>query len=74
MAFTTAEFSILAFQLQQRPTPGEIVLRLEFESPHCPLAHFHDYEPRNIQSGSWVRSEIESIAGITYSCRRLSLL
>ena len=61
MAFTTAEFSILAFQLQ-RLTPGEIVLRLESESPHCPLTFMNHAIYR---AAAGLRSEIESIAGIT---------
>ena len=61
MAFTTAEFSILAFQLQ-RLTPGEIVLRLESESPHCPLTFMNHAIYR---AAAGLLSEIESIAGIT---------
>ena len=61
MAFTTAEFSILAFQLQ-RLTPGEIVLRLESESPHCPLTFMNH---AIYIAAARLRSEIESIAGIT---------
>ena len=60
MAFTTAEFSMLAFQLQ-RPTPGEIVLRFECESPHYPLTFMHH---AIYGAAAGLRSEIESIAGI----------